>query len=152
MVSHSFAYKYPVVVWCLPGLAFCRTWSESSLPVSFLEFSYSYFSSHVCTCVYVCVSLTVQSELLIQDSFQSEEFVTKLVHFFSQEVHKGRDVFDSGRFHLFKVRIKHSLLSMHWIYTFGKPSHLMYFLAGSGRFQWLSPAFLPVQFILLHFW
>ncbi|XP_065180850.1 proteasome activator complex subunit 4B-like [Sycon ciliatum] len=50
-----------------------------------------------------------ESETMIRDAFSSDEFVGKLVGFFSQEVQKGRDIFDSGRFQLFKALFRNYL-------------------------------------------
>ena len=40
---------------------------------------------------------------MIYDAFTSQEFVDKLVEFFSLEDRKGRDKFDEKRFRMFKV-------------------------------------------------
>ena len=45
-----------------------------------------------------------QSEQVIFDAFSSEEFVEKLVAFFSMEEVKGRDRFDIHKYTLFKVQ------------------------------------------------
>lgn len=49
--------------------------------------------------------VVLQHELPVYEAFSSPEFVSKLISFLSLEEIKGKDRFDTYKFHLFKVTI-----------------------------------------------